>query len=270
MAKTDSTPTENAVASASTPGSSPSNLDPEPGARGQIPPGGKSRPTEELKQPASFLDHIFRAVALIRIYFARRRPSPGFLDSVFKAIVLVGAWLFLLGWSYLYTYYRYFGVNINSLDFPFYHYLVFSFPQFVSFGWFRTLVFLAGILTLFALTWAGMKNQSKLWAIVIMGGFLGVFWGGSYFARLNASSQATQDMGPGSSLPVIFLEFKEQKISNTSDRIEKALRPAEFLLLLENGNRFFVFKRPNDEEIIRVLEIDRGDVSRSMRVVSVK
>jgi hypothetical protein len=201
-----------------------------------------------------------------------KQPS-GFLESIFGAAGLVAAWLFILGWRYLYTYYQHFGVNINSLNFPVYHYLAFSVPQFTSFGWLRVLsVFLATFLLL-VLAWVGMKTQSKPLAFFIIACCLALVWGGSYLARLNGSSAASQDMaeGPGSSLPVILMELKDRKNLNASPEIDEALQPAIFRLLLENGDRLFVFKPPGpDADRIQVLEIGRNDVSTSMRLVPLK
>src|SRR5437763_8360286 len=40
-----------------------------------------------------------------------------FLKNLAEASVLLGAGLFLIGWSYLYSYYRAFGLSADSLNF---------------------------------------------------------------------------------------------------------------------------------------------------------
>ena len=93
MAQKDSNPTVDTMAGTPAEDNPTSNQDSNVKARGQkntpqrdnargsvMAPGGSGATTEE-KQPS------------------------GFLESVFKAIALVGAWLFVLGWSYLHMYY---------------------------------------------------------------------------------------------------------------------------------------------------------------------
>src|SRR5580704_1880691 len=104
-----------------------------------------------------------------------------FLKSVFGAAGIVTAWIFLLGWVYLHTYYEYFGLNVNALDFPSYHYLIFCFAQFVSFRW-RGLIVGVLLLAVFMLTWWGTTIQKKFPAIVIGFAYLFVFWIGFHVA----------------------------------------------------------------------------------------
>src|ERR1017187_10443675 len=81
------------------------------------------------------LDVDSTAVAGANLLTAESTPDVGgdLLKNTLGAGTIITAWIFVLGWTYLHTYYAYFGVNISSLSFPIYYYPVFVFTQFVSF-----------------------------------------------------------------------------------------------------------------------------------------
>jgi hypothetical protein len=197
-----------------------------------------------------------------------------FLKSVVGALALVTAWLFALGWTYLHNYYRYFGININSLDFPVYHYLIFSFTQFVSFrlpGLFLALM----ITVILALIWVGMKTRRIIWAFLITVCYLLIFWGGFLVAARDARRAAFHDMGPSSALPQFVFELKDGKRLQ-EHTIQAALDSPDLRLLLQSGDRVFVFeplqKDPDQTQsaYVNVLQIDIHDLNPSVRVVRVK
>lgn len=197
-----------------------------------------------------------------------------FLKRVVGAIALVTAWLFALGWTYLHDYYRYFGINVSSLDFPVYHYLIFSLARFVSFR--LPGLFLALMITLIlALIGAGMQTQRIIWAFPITVCYLLIFWSGFWVAALDARQAAFRDMGPDSSLPQFVFEPKEGK-QLQEHTLQTALDSPDLRLLLESKDRVFVFeplaKDPDEARsaYVNVLEIDIHDVTPSVRVVRVK
>jgi hypothetical protein len=197
--------------------------------------------------------------------------TPAFLKSIFGAGGLLTAWVFVLGWAYLYTYYEYFGLNLNSLGFPVYHYLLFCFAQFVSFRWRGLLVGLM-VLVVFLLTWEGMAVRRKIWATLVAAAYLALFWIGFHFAVTDGAGRAVEDMGQKSYLPLISLEFKSPGQQFKYGAIEQTLASDELRLLLENGDRLFVFVPVNTEmPIARVslVEVDRRDVFVSMRTVRI-
>jgi hypothetical protein len=203
-----------------------------------------------------------------------KEPGKYFLKSISGAIILVIAWLFALGWTYLHNYYRYFGINVNSLDFPIFHYLVFSFTQFVSFRW--PGLFLAGMMLLIlALIWVGMKTERVLAAFCISIVYLVIFGTGFFVATLDARKAAFGDMGPDSALPQFVFELKE-KPSFEEHTIQNALESADLRLLLETHDHVFVFqpltKEPENmsSATVDVLELNVSDLKPSVRTVRVK
>jgi hypothetical protein len=197
-----------------------------------------------------------------------------FLKGVLGAIALVIAWLFVLGWTYLHNYYRYFGINVNSLAFPTYHYLLFSFAQFVSFrlpGLFLALMMICILLLL----WAAMSTRSTILAVLITAAYLAIFWCSFLVSAHNARSAAFHDMGPNSSLPQFVFELKNNPTFQ-DHTIQSAVEFPDLRLLLKNGDHIFVFEAldTDPEEMrtpyVRVLELDSKDLGPSVRVVRVK
>ena len=202
----------------------------------------------------------------------REKASPGFLESVFGAGGLVAAWIFAFGWTYLRTYYWQFGVNINTLDFPVHHYLAYCFQQLVSSSWTKELLLSVLILMVITVASLGVRTQSKKLAFLFGGLYLLLFGVGFHMANSNGRSAALDDMvAETTTLPTITLEFKDGfKAAGRfeSGDISNALRVKKFRLLLENGDRLFVFDpvaSADNETELRVLEIDRRDLGASMR-----
>ncbi len=196
---------------------------------------------------------------------------PGFLASVLGSGAIITAWVFVLGWTYLHAYYQFFGINVNALGFPVYHYLVFLFAQFVSFhlqGWLLGSMMLG----VFLLTWVGNTVERLHWAVLI--GFLLMcfFWGGFRLAERDATYAALQDMGPNTSRPLITLEFKD-KHQFQYGAVEEEVESSNLRLLLENEDRIFVFeplKTYNGPMYVDVLALDRKELVVSKRTVRIR
>src|SRR5579864_5185375 len=200
--------------------------------------------------------------------------SGTFLKVVLAAITLVIAWLFVLGWTYLHNYYRYFGINVNSLSFPTYHYLLFSFAQFVSFrlpGLFLALM----LILILLLLWAALSTRRTMLAVLITAAYLAIFWCSFLVSAHNARSAAFHDMGPDSSLPQFVFELKSNPTFQ-DHTIQRAIQYPDLRLLLKNGDSFYVFEAlDTDPEkmkapYVRVLELEAKELGPSVRVVRVK
>jgi hypothetical protein len=198
-------------------------------------------------------------------------PNPEFLKGVFGAGGLLTAWIFVMGWSYLYTYYEYFGLNINSLELPIYQYFVFCFTQFVSFRW-NTFLVAPMILGVFMLTWLGTSVRRKRWGIAVAVAYLALFWLGFWFSVTDGTKRAVEDMSVSSYLPLITLEFKIPDQSFKYGAIEQSLASNQLRLLIENKDRLFVFVPVNTSDPVAhvtLFEIDRKDVFVTMRSVNI-
>jgi hypothetical protein len=199
--------------------------------------------------------------------------KPGFLKSVVSAFGLVTAWVFVVGWAYLHAYYAYFGVNVDSLDFPAYHYLIFCYTQFVTFSW--SGVGIAAVLfAFFLITWAGTQTVRKAWAVLISCTYLFMFWAGFHLAVRNGKNAAVHNMGLRSPLPLITLELAKEKKKEIQDgATEEALGSSDLRLLLETKEQLFVFvpvDTTSQSVRVSVLAIDRQETPLSMRVVTVR
>lgn len=197
--------------------------------------------------------------------------ADSFLHSTLGAGTIIVAWIFVLGWTYLHVYYTYFGININSIDFPTYHYLTFLFAQFVSFQW-RGLFLGALILGVFCLAWFGNIVRNKITGLLVGLGFLALFWVGFHVAEANAAQAAKEDMGKSSTLPQIAVEFKQPKTFVDGD-LEDALNSADLRLLLEDKDHLLVFV-PVDVQhspvYVNTVSIEKSEVAATLRTVRVK
>jgi len=193
----------------------------------------------------------------------------GFLKSVISAFSLVTAWTFVTGWTYLHAFYSFFGININSLDFPVYQYLIFCYTQFTASAW-SSLGMSALVVAFFLLTWAGVEAAKLRWALAISIGYLVLFGGGFLIAVHNARGAAIRYMGIGTPLPNVMLETGDLKLRYSAT--DDALNSADLRLLLETKDQLFVFRpvdtsRPTAK--VRVIAVDRHSVPASMRIVTV-
>jgi len=199
------------------------------------------------------------------------KGDSGFLSSVLGTGSLALAWIYVMGWSYLHAYYRFFGININSLDFPVSHYLTFCFTQFASFRWTGILLGLLA-LVLFLLIWLGTKTNRKAAAVLLGVGILALFWFGFWIAFRDARAAALSDMSLSSPQPIIVIEWKQdQKFIN--DDIDHPLRSDELRLLLETKEHIYVFKPVDTRREplqVKVIELSRAEIAGTLRIVRAK
>jgi hypothetical protein len=201
---------------------------------------------------------------------AEKAEETQFLKSVLSAFVLVTAWVFVIGWTYLRVYYVDFGINVDSLGFPVYRYFVFSFAQFVALQGYGPWIGILLILFFFA-TWVGMQTKSKPVALLVSCSYLLLFWVGFYMTVHDAKAEARRDMGRCSTRPMIQIEMPDkEKIKY--HWAKWALTSNNLRLLIETDDQLFVFV-PVDTETtkptfpIKVLAIDRHAIVATTRIV---
>jgi hypothetical protein len=201
---------------------------------------------------------------------SKPKEAEGFLKNVVSAFTLVTAFTFVTGWSYLHAFYSFFGININSLDFPVHQYLVFCYTQFTASIW-SALAMSVLVISFFLLTWIGVSVTKVHWALLVSVGYLLLFGGGFLMATNNAKTAAIRYMGIGTPLPKVMLE-KSGDTKLTFAAIEDSLGDADLRLLLETKDVLLVFKPVDTTESkvrVSVIAIDRKAVPVSMRVVTV-
>ena len=173
------------------------------------------------------------------------------------ATVLLGAWLYLIGWAYLNNYLRFFHIDIFEIDLSWQYVIVYAAPPIDSF--FRStalpVVLFAAIFlaVLFRLT---KKNKEVLRSIlsksvtkfaVVSACILAVFIGGLYFAARVGESRARDTWT--SSAPAIFLSFvPDVKIESGGERqylLFEENKQFSLLHLLSTRDTHYVFIRNN-------------------------
>lgn len=201
----------------------------------------------------------------------QRQGSTGFLSAVFGVSSMITAWVFVTGWSYLHTYYAFFGININSLDVPVSHFLVFCFTQFVSFRWTGVGVGLL-IVLVFVLVWVGAVTHRKITALLVGMSYLFLVWLGFRISYTDAKTAALRDMSKGSPLPRVLIEVDTSKPIMHED-VQAPLESSDLRLLLETKDRVYVFvpvdsaRKPT---YVQVLEVNQSNYGSTLRIVRVQ
>lgn len=198
--------------------------------------------------------------------------SPGFLTTMIGAGSLIIAWAFVVGWAYLRTFFELFGVNVGTLNFSTYHYLLFCFAQLVSFGW-RGIWLGVLMIIVVLLIWAGALTRQKWVAVGVSVGYLLLLWAGSAAAVTDGIHMAKRDMALNSPLPEIIIEPRVDGRKYKQTLLQDVLERPDLRLLFEDQHRLLVFvpvdTRTSPAVQVDVLELDKSDVFSSLRTVSV-
>jgi hypothetical protein len=203
---------------------------------------------------------------------AAKNEETGFLKSVISAFALVTAWVFVVGWTYLHTYYLDFGINADSLGFPIYRYFVLTFTQFVTLQRYGLETGVMLVLFFFA-TWMGMQTRSKVAAMIISFSYLLLFWAGFHFTVQDAKAEARRDMGLCSTRPQLMVEMPnvgQIKYDWASDAIRSSY---DLRLLAETNDQIFAFVPINTDTTqptyqVKVLAIDKHELLATTRIVT--
>jgi uncharacterized integral membrane protein len=170
----------------------------------------------------------------------------GFLKLLAEASVILGAGLFLAGWSYLYGYYRAFGLSADTIDLPIDSFLIHSIPVVDSIRlWTGSIVFwgVIGFSTLIFVAAFMLRNNTQMrllfeWSypmiVVILLAIAGVKL--SRYATGVGQYNASRDVRLSTTtLPYIQLEGADDKKATGCSMTESNYR-----LLIHAGGRVYV------------------------------
>jgi hypothetical protein len=133
----------------------------------------------------------------------------GFMKSVAEASVLLGAGLFLIGWSYLYGYYRGFGLSADNLNLSVYSVLIRSIPVIVNWEFYATSIAVVLVLLIAGSFQAGagvLRNPASIVLLLIVAGL-----SASRYATGVGRDHALRDASLSTStLPYVTLEGAEE------------------------------------------------------------
>jgi hypothetical protein len=232
-----------------------------------------SNPTTSKKRTEEEPTYPHDAAPAVHLPGAPIHTSPGeFLKRTLGASTIITAWLFVVGWAYLHTYFAYFGINIASLDFSIYTYFAEDFAQLVSNNAHGVLFGLL-ILCMFTLIWFGDRVIHKIAGLAIGVAVLLLFWIGFQLARTNAFRAAQRDIElRTSALPLVNAEFSDHHDFVDGD-ISVFLESSDLRLLWETKDTLFVFVPVNTAQpqvFVRVLALDRSKILASLRSERIK
>lgn len=173
--------------------------------------------------------------------------APSFLDivtGVAGSSIVFGGLLYAGGWSYLYQYYRHFGLEISDLDIPAYDALIYSLPVIFNSAW--SAIILMVIVFTICLLFNLKRVRSKLTTSVSVGVlFISVLFIGFGISRYGAAlgnQKAMSDMlDETSNLPNIAIEVVPAD-SGADDDDAVELSKLEFKLLAHTKGQYFIFR----------------------------
>lgn len=171
---------------------------------------------------------------------AERRTSGllEFLRRVAEGSVVLGALLFVAGWSYLYGYYTTFGVSLGDIDFSAEVILAFSFPVvFSELG--SLLLILLGVIYQLSRQYLVRWHKLITLLLVLLFGFTA--WGISRIGVQRGLDAAQSDMlQKSSSLPIVTKLVPSSETTNqTALCADPNGQPRKLLLLLHTHESYF-------------------------------
>lgn len=178
-----------------------------------------------------------------------------YLSATLRDLVLIiGVYLYFIGWTYSYYLLKHFGISLSSLDIQFYYFFVYSYAVIMNLTMLIIWAVAMGASLLF------MKVYFKKWvfAIIIVGFFIASF----NQAKVRGDKEG-RTIRSGAAKPITFVLKKELKkfyprqFINANDK--RRLR-----ILAQARDRFYVFYQPagEGEEIPYgfVYDVPRSDI----------
>ena len=206
----------------------------------------------------------------------RTHPLLQLVSSITGGIVLLGALLYVAGWSYLYQYYKTFGVRVSELNLPLYDALVYSltviFSSFWSFFWLFLLIIIGG--AILSIRWINERLLTALGIGLFIVAVLLVGYWLSHKGTALGAAHARQDMlEKGSNLPSVRLKVEpdppvEAKgLTNlTKNRVEtegalsgtqeQIFDQAGYRLLIHANEQYYFFRPIKDGQGLPASNLD--------------
>ena len=188
------------------------------------------------------------------------KESFSFLDLISNlagSAILLGAFLYICGWTYLYQYYRSFGLELSDVDISSYDALIYSlrviFSSNTLYGVFIFL-FIIGVGLIFQIRWVRTKLPVAFSLILI-----GILFSSYKLSRLGANlgnENARSDMmAETSNLPTAAIQVSSdgsQMIKDDAAKLDKL----EFKLLAHKKGQYFIFRPLDGKSIEEGISID--------------
>jgi len=189
----------------------------------------------------------------------RSHPSLGLISTIGELTILFAALLYVAGWSYLYQYYKTFGVRLSALNLPIYDALVYSLTTIFS-GFRSVFVCLLLIVMISAIFSIDRLNEPpfkyfriSLFLVLVLA--LG-FWLSHEGVRLGAA-QAQKDMRETeTSLPNVRLRMKTEPEAGTAGTGDEEFDQPGYRLLIHAKGQYYLFRPIKDVSGLPASNID--------------
>ncbi len=164
------------------------------------------------------------------------------LKNLAEASILIGAGLFLIGWSYLYGYYRAFGLSADGFNFSVETILVHSIPVATRVGFYVPLVCIASVLMIISLSRTAARVISNpAFALLLL--LLSSAIGSRYATGIGMGNAQRDEYLATTTLPYVTLEGTDDTEAGGCKMDDPTYR----LLLRANGQVVVVLPIDNVE-----------------------
>lgn len=173
------------------------------------------------------------------------KENLSFLDlisGVASSAIVLGGFLYVGGWSYLYQYYRSFGLELSDVEVPVYDALIYSLPVIFNGRLYAFIIF--SIILVIGLIFHSRWIRSKLpiaislLFIIIL---LTTYGLSRYGAKLGNARALTDMMRETSDLPDVAIQVDSEG-SEINNEVIVELNKLEFKLLAHKKGQYFIFR----------------------------
>jgi hypothetical protein len=160
------------------------------------------------------------------------------LKALAEISIVVGAGLFLIGWSYLYGYYRGFGLSAGELNLPLQAILIYSLPVI------ETTAFLSGVI-IWIISSILLKRMLGITILIVLGLALAAVLTPWYATKIGRANANRDEFLSTSTLPFVKLEGTTGGDDVTGCSLDES---NYHLLLRANGQIYVILPLDNAPE----------------------
>jgi hypothetical protein len=170
------------------------------------------------------------------------------LAAIRDILFVVAIYAYFTGWVYAYGLYSHFGLSLNAVEIPVYHFFVYSYFMLPDASWYTTIaVTVVGIMLVVAgpplHRWATTRPRVAWLGIVLLIIALpGLFWAAGQQAR-NAAIRIRTGEG-GSTIRLVLTKDAECRVPAAVRQHNTA---GDLRILTETKDRYYVFFQPTGE-----------------------
>jgi hypothetical protein len=174
---------------------------------------------------------------------------PDFLATLKKSVFFIAVYLYFIGWLYAYYIFDCFGISLNSVDIPFYFFIVYSFTVIAL----NKLWFILMLGCLFAMNFIKSSVTQK----TILTLFLVVLFPVLFYLTYESAKKEAIQIRLGDAKIISFI-FSDNAVSHYPQEFINNNANENLMLFAQTKDYFYVFSQKRGDN--RIPEIPRGNI----------